>query len=238
MSVKIESIITKGSEIFKSWVNKYGESKYQDLIYYAESIGITDVGADILSELAKYEYNLELVVFEIIGHIENYLRACICRNYRLDNINNKEILINVSTGSEFSVQARNKKKSIKNCYDYINYCKFSYLQNIFLKAFSNHPFYLQKHNFLAINELRNAVCHHRVLLNTYLCNCKNNFKSGSDLTNNIMNIVNFLPDQRLQHKYVEEINFLALKYDKKLSTEGLTIKLDYNDLSFYLKEAI
>jgi len=238
MSLKIESIIANGSEIFRSWVNKYGENKYQDLIFYAESIGITDFGAEILSELAKYEYNLELVVFEIIGHIENYLRACICRNYRLDNINNKEMLINILIDNELSVIARNKKKSIKNCYDYINYCKFSYLQSIFLKAFSNHSFCLQKHNFLAINELRNAVCHHRVLLHTYLCNCKNNFKSGSDLTSNIMNVINFLPDQRLQQKYVEEINNLSFKYDKKLSTEELTIKLNYNDLSFYLKDAI
>lgn len=233
MSAKIEQITQESSEKFKKWVMNYGENKYQDLICYAEEKGTTILNENLISELAKYEYNLEQLFFEIIGHIENFLRAKLCRHYIWKKEDDMEYFVKKTDGKKYKIK-KNEKREIINIYNYTNYCDFKYLQRLYLRLFENIA--LHKNNFFAINELRNVVCHHRVLLNSELDHCTTELGENNNLINNTINIINFLPTEELQEKYLEEIETLAIKYDSRLLNGFLTLKINKKDIKCYWEE--
>lgn len=197
------------NESAKFYLNYRGFNEHEMIRDYIKSFGIKPTYRMIAS-IFRYDKRIRRILIKYIGFIEEYMRACILNNYNIEDLNFHHI------------------KEGLSLYEHINSLEMSNLINLLFSINKNldNTFLKNKlkitlrKNYNALRELRNAICHNRILC------IYNNFKEcdivgvkSFTLKDNIINLKQFLPLESMKESLVNDINEASLEGDIKYENQ-------------------
>ena len=220
--------------IFTNSEEKKRCSKYLDLkgvayhVVLINFIGLNEKGQIEYKKIAdvyKYDKRIRNRLYKFLAAFEEQIRAFIANSYNhgLETLDlGDDITTNLKNGSNIAFELED-----------LNFSKLLDIVKKFTpkdlkRLFPNNDVKNLKQNLIAAKELRNAISHHRILLlYDEFEECYINGEAKSDLTSNIINIVNLI-DVYYKRFLIDAINDCV--NDKRDETffipEHLVIKLD------------
>lgn len=197
------------------WLEMIGVYKYNK--YYKvlgkESKIIT---FEDLKNCAIYDFNLSRILFAMLKHCENYLRATVTSDIDdfLFNRNNCSRIIKdkfVNLGRNFKVYWSGTLEYESSFYKYLDASGFSTIIDYYLTLPKNRIIFDPNElrgNLYLVKSLRNSVYHHNCLLD-------DNFEKN-ELKLKIMTLFRYVPSPNTRSKYIdyidEEIKLVGNKY--------------------------
>lgn len=221
-------------------VNKY--KKYYSVVQKKTNI----VTFNHIKACAIYDFKLSELLFSLLKHFENYLRATILNNFQNIELNIEKHITQLSNlfGTEGVLEKKYfkkiwNKKILKNkCLlsDFINGSTLGVIIKIYLimdKGFVVFEDDCFKSNINSIGRLRNDIYHHNVLLDDNFNNkCYIKGIEKKDIKSNVINLFRYLPSSSIKIKYIEYIKELENKYNKNFN---YVIKFDKKDIELIMK---
>lgn len=201
----------------RHWLEMIGTYKYSK--YYNVLFNETaEITFDDLKNCAKYDFNLSRILFTMLKHCENYLRATITSSiddFVLNEVNCQEIIGNkfgARLGPNFKVYWHLSLNFESSFYKYLDASALSTIIAYYLALPPARIIFdleeVRKNLFL-VKDLRNHVYHHNCLLDDMSIN--NNLKSQ------IILLFRYLPSPSTRRRYIasieEELDRVGAEYN-------------------------
>ena len=174
---------------------------------------------EYIASFYRYDKRLRKVLFVFVSYLEEYYRSIILDKYRFD-----------WSGLKLDPQLKHNLKIYGNMDRAVEMIDFSHLINQVYKirssVYDKYVFPASKHlrkNIIALIELRNSVMHNRLLLlyrGFEECYVNDVSLKSAALKDNIINLINFLPDST-REKCKTEINNCLVERDNENKTNWL-----------------
>jgi hypothetical protein len=235
-----EQIAYKQRKELIAWLDYFGILKYQDvyeavLVYYQD-----EVTYERLTGFAKYNANLSTLFFSMLRIIEDYLKATISNRYgeiymkgeTKENYNGRIyydcflLYVDSHQIKPYELDAFFTEKDGMTLYEWLCEVSISKAVQLFMqlrkKWKDKYPFYTTSNEeLLDIVELRNFVCHHRLIVE----------QNRNDILNRVIILLRNLPREQ-RHRYINRVN--SLKFYK--DDEGIT--RDIGDYAIQIDEKL
>ncbi len=196
-----------------AWINNIGEHRYKQ-IYDAVKKGTAEVKNSDLVECAKYESRLSTIIFKSFRYVESYIDVILNTECYFHKGYTQHVYDDMSMRNKINMLIDLPETVIQK------YKNFNYGHNHL------------RNNLLAINRLRNIVCHNSLLLNNKsLFNC--GFDNSNSLKSNIINLLKHLPDNEMIRRRVKEISGISMYEEdgkKCIVPRHIAIDIELNEV--------
>ena len=230
----IKNLININDKLFKEMIDFFGLDKCVEIYHnLANTIEEEPIDFQIFLDFAYYDIALSEILFTLLRHQENHIKAFLCNVFndykiqiesRPSNYTKTKYYFKIPVGVNEYLDIRTYSYEVGpvDYYDAIKTLDFGdvnlimfHLPKKMIEKFSNNPNILD--DLDKTRQLRNYVYHHNML-----------FSLGKgNLENAIKLVVNNLPNEDIKKFYITKINSLKLKGIEENSYIGkrITVKL-------------
>ena len=229
-----KNLININDKLFKEMIDFFGLDKCVEIYHnLANTIEEEPIDFQIFLDFAYYDIALSEILFTLLRHQENHIKAFLCNVFndykiqiesRPSNYTKTKYYFKIPVGVNEYLDIRTYSYEVGpvDYYDAIKTLDFGdvnlimfHLPKKMIEKFSNNPNILD--DLDKTRQLRNFVYHHNML-----------FSLGKDNLENVIKlVVNNLPNEDIKKFYVTKINSLKLKGIEENSyiSKRITVKL-------------
>lgn len=209
------------------WVEMIGTHKYEKYYKIIENEAKA-VSFDDIKSCAIYDFDLSELMFSLLKHFENYLRATIMNECEDVELNPKTFSIEISKAigrtskdiMKLNYYDWNKRTMKKRCSlsKFIDLSSLGITVKCYLILPEKYILFEKEYfqdNIKSIKNLRNYIYHHNILINDEFNNkCYIYHKATEDLKSNVINLFRYIPSRKTRQKYLDKVMDIQKKVTK------------------------